>query len=155
MESTPCVTVPSLCDTSGKIPIKVSLSAGETAPCVAIKVGSQLDTQTDFCADECLICACMITVTTSKNGNATDTTDGTCGTGFTFATPCQGIGELANTASSPATIIVACCDVCVACDSYNEPCHGFCTGVRGQWTTSAGDLPCGLFVDTESTHPSN
>ena len=48
-----------------------------------------------------------------------------------------------------SALVVACCDIVVACDSYIEADHGFETGLKGQFTTSCADLPSGLCLATD------
>lgn len=43
---------------------------------------------------------------------------------------------------------VAAASVSSACNSFTDPCHGFATGLVGQFTTSCADLPSGLSTCT-------
>ena len=147
-----CACVPCTADTVGRIAAKVLITGGgcpDSACDVATKLEAVICALTDFTST---VATNVVTVCVTKNGNVVDVIDATpCAnkTTFTFAVTTQGLGEQPNTGSSPAVIVVACCDVCVCCCSFTEVAHGFCTGVRGQWTTTASDLPSGLSVNVD------
>jgi hypothetical protein len=56
--------------------------------------------------------------------------------------------QVTATHATPCAVVVAAACVSAACNSFTEACHGFATGLIGQVTTSAADLPCGLCVCT-------
>lgn len=93
-ESIACTSEPCAADTAGRIAVKVSLGACDTACVVACKLQTCVNAQFDFVAT---VCAAVITVTNAKNGNTTDSANGTTSPGFTFCVSTQGDGEESNT----------------------------------------------------------
>ena len=145
-ESVACTVEPCTAETAGRIAVKISTCSCDSANTIATKLEACIST---LCIDfTTSVCANVITVTNTKNGNTVDVANGACcSPGFSYCVTTQGIGEQPNTGSSPSTIPAAC--VTPACCSFTETAHGFCTGVRGQFTTTCTDLPSGLSVNTD------
>lgn len=90
-ESIACTIEPCACDISGRIAVKVSVCSCDTACVVATKLNTAISANCiDFCSS---VCANVISITTTKNGNVTDATNGATSPGFSFCVSAQGTGE--------------------------------------------------------------